>query len=291
LFHQIGFSVWLPEHPAAPTPGGPWDCWPDIMEELDSDCNAPSKANNETVWQPDEIVIALASGVERFSAALDAEHAVTGLDALDEVGLHPILQNALNAPHLGQSPDHTLGVHREFPYPTPTKLRPDHRERERCDLVLTEDRAAPPADPVRERKDLDQAVGTLFAPLADTIPSAQTTTPLEDCFWLEVKAVGQYTFTDGLPGPNRTYTSQLTQGPAADIRKLSRDPLIAHGGVLVLLFAADQPTAEHDVGVMVHKMLDRDLPISSPAIGSFPMNDRIGNSVCTLALVPLRPVR
>ncbi len=235
------------------------------------------------MFTPDQIIQTIFDSLGKYADALDAEHAVTGLDALDEVGLHPILENALATG--------SLGVHREFPYPTSPKLRPGHRERERCDFVLTPRAGAPPADPVRERKDVDQAVGTLFAPLADAIPSSRATTPLADCYWLEVKVVGQYTCTDGLPGPNRTYASQLVQGPAADLRKLARDPHVAQGGVLVVLFAIDQPTAEHDLGVMVHKMLDRDLPISSPAIESLAINDRIGNAVCTLALVPLRRVR
>lgn len=235
------------------------------------------------MFAPDQLIQTIAAAMHKVSRALDAAHAVQGLDALDEITLHPILENALA--------DDNLGVHREFPYPAPAKLRPDHRERERCDLVLTQDPDAPPADPVRERKDQDKALGTLFAPLADAISSNEKTTPLDACYWLEVKVVGQYTYTDGLPGPNRTYTSLLTRGPAADIAKLARDKFITHAGLLVVLFTADQLTADHDLSIMVHKMLDRDLPISSPSVESFPINDRIGNTVCTLAIVPLRPVR
>ncbi|MCH7792057.1 MAG: hypothetical protein IID31_07245 [Planctomycetes bacterium] len=44
----------------------------------------------------------------------------------------------------------------------------------------------------------------------------------------------------------------------------------------------------HDLAVTVHRMLDRDLPIASPSVESFPINDRIGNTVCTAALMPLR---
>lgn len=235
------------------------------------------------MFAPDQLIQTIAVAMHKVAKAFDAERAVHGLDALDEIALHPILENALASGN--------MGVHREFPYPSPTKLRPDRRERERCDFVLTQDPDAPPADPVRERKDQDMALGTLFAPLADAIPSGEKTTPLDACSWLEVKVVGQFTYTEGVPGPSRTYTSQLTQGPAADVKKLARDALIIHAGVLVILFAADDRTAQHDVGVMVDKMLDRDLPISSPVIESFPINDRIGNAVCTLVMVPLRPMR
>ncbi len=235
------------------------------------------------MFAPDQLIQTIAAAMHKVAQALDAERAVHGLDALDEIALHPIVENALAS--------HNMGVHREFPYPAPAKLRPDHRERERCDLVLTQDPDAPPADPVRERKEQDQALGTLFAPLADAIPSGEKTTPLDACYWLEVKVVGQFTYTEGVPGPNRTYTSLLTRGPAADIAKLARDRFIIYAGVLVVLFTADQRTAEHDLGVMVDKMLDRSLRIASPSIESFPINDRIGNAVCTLAMVPLRRTR
>lgn len=235
------------------------------------------------MFAPDQIIQTIAAQMHKVAIALDAEHAVQGLDALDELGLHPIVEKALAASN--------LGVFREFPYPLPPKLRPDHRERERCDLVLTPNPLGPPADPVRERKDRDKAVDTLFEPIVESIASEKKVTPIEECFWLEVKAVGQYTYTDGLPGPNQTYTSQLTRGPAADVAKLARDPLIHQAGVLIVLFTQDETTAKHDLSVMVHKMLDLDLPISSPFVESFPINDRIGNTNCTLAITPLRPVR
>ena len=57
-----------------------------------------------------------------------------------------------------------------------------------------------------------------------------------------------------------------------------------------MLLTSDRATAEHDVGVMTHRLLDRDLPIQPPLTASVQIQDRIGNSLCTLVLTGLSPL-
>lgn len=238
-----------------------------------------------SVWRPDVIVGACIEGLAAAERDLAAEQAPYGLDALAETGVHPKLADSLVSAG--------FGVFREWPFPGLAGTRPEHRERERCDLVLTTASDAPPDDPVAEGKAADKAVGTLFEPLSNSISanirSAHPRTPVDECLWIETKVIGQYTYTEGVPGPNRTYASELTRGPSADIRKLSKESDIAHAAALVVLFTADDPTAQHDLGALLHRCLDRNLPVGAPSIGGFDIADRVGNARCSVCLIPVKP--
>lgn len=175
---------------------------------------------------------------------------------------------------------------------------PDPRDRMRCDLVLTPATGLKLGDPLaivksaRVRK--KQAAGTLFAAMeaAEPMPTPPADTcPPEDAFWLELKVVGQFTYSGGIAGPNSSYSAELSRGPAADVKKLSSDGRILHAAALILLFTHDLPTAEHDLGQALHRCLDRNLPIGSPIRHSLPITDRIGNQFLTACLVPVRPTR
>jgi hypothetical protein len=177
----------------------------------------------------------------------------------------------------------------EQPYPGRPERRPLHRERERCDLVVLPEglpAGTVLADPVALLREADQRAGTLFSCAAPAVgtPGVEP----GHAFWLEVKAVGQFAFTNGVPGPNAAYASELVRGPALDCAKLSRDPMIEHAGVLLVLFTDDERTASHDLGVMVHRCMDRDLPVCEPVTVRFPLTDRIGNRVCSVSLIRVR---
>ena len=206
---------------------------------------------------PADIADAVALGLRAHAAALDAEGAVRGLDALDELGLHPILAEALAAAG--------CGVHREQRYPADRGKR-RRSEGERCDLVLTPD--------ARDLRAPDVA-GTLFDD-----PDA---TDLEDAFWLEVKTVSQFT----PEGANRSYSSQLLSTVRRDVTKLSKEPGILHAGLLIVLFARDEQVTEHDLDIWHDRCLRRGLPVSVPARRHVPLTDRHGNAVATIAVYPV----
>ncbi len=231
------------------------------------------------MWSIDEIADRAADGIADANAALRDENAVRGLDHLDETELHTVLEAAfLHA---------DLGVLREHPFPSPPKRRPKASERERCDLVLLPDPDTTLGDPVKTRAERDDAAQTLFASQAERLVTPADLDP-GDAFWIEIKSTGQFVARDDVPSANSRYTTELVRAPARDIRKLAREPMAVHAAVAVVLFAADEPTARHDLGIAVHRWLDDALPIRSPAIRVTAIDDRIGNSVAAIALVPIR---
>jgi hypothetical protein len=236
------------------------------------------------MWRPDHLPTILvdiaAEALRKRSEELAAEQAVEGLDALSEVQFHPLLAEAFKAVGMGVWP--------EQPYPGQPGKRPKRAERERCDLVLTEDVGAPIGDPVARLIELDRAEATLFAPQAEAMSDERRLTPPEEAFWLEVKLVGQFCYSAGIPGANQTYTSELLTVAPSDLPKLARDQRIRHAGLLLIHFTADDEVAKHDLTALMHRCLDRALPVSMPSIARFSIDDRIGNQRCTLALIPVR---
>ena len=210
------------------------------------------------MWSIADIADVLESGLRQRNAQLDAEHAVYGLDALEEVALHPVIADALIAGG--------YGVHREQRYPADRPRRKES-EGERCDFVLT-----PDGKPLRQ----PDARATLF--------DSPWSVDLDDAFWLEAKVVAQFT----MEGPNRTYASQLLSTVRQDVTKLSKDEGILHAGLLIVLFVRDLEVAEHDLDIWQERCLKRGLPITTPSIRSVPIADRLGNALCALALYGVR---
>ena len=210
-----------------------------------------------SVWSIAEIADALEAALRAEADRNDREQSVRGLDALDELSLHPLLAGGLSA--AGH------GVFGEQHYPTAGR-RQRYSEGERCDLVLTPG-GRDLNDPSREP--------TLFDP-----PDAVA---LDEAFWLEVKVVCQFT----PEGPNQRYASQLLSTVREDVTKLSRNRGIRHSGLLIILFAEDQPTAEHDLAAWLDRCLQRGLPVGAPSLRTFGITDRLGNGVCAVALYPV----
>jgi hypothetical protein len=234
------------------------------------------------MWPVDSLAQAAAAALRSRTDELRIEQSVRGLDAMAEVEFHPLFAAGFEGAG--------FGVHREFPYPGQPGKRPKHAERERCDLVLTPRVGMAIRDPVSELKLRDAGAGTLFEPMAERLAVEPGITP-DEAFWLEVKLVAQFCFSSGVPGPNRTYASELLRLAASDIPKLARDSAIRHAGVLVLLFSADRATADHDLAAFMHRCLDRDLPVQSPSIERCAVPDLIGNTLLTVCLLPIRGAR
>jgi hypothetical protein len=225
-------------------------------------------------WDEPRLLALIADGLRRRDELLHAEHAIKGIDSLDETAMHPVIAESLAAGG--------LGVVREFPYPGPQGRRRLRRERERCDFVLTPGPDAAPLDPMTTLVDREEREATLFA--AATPPSLPGLDP-EQCYFLELKLVGQFVYLDGVPGPNRVYASQLTRSILKDLRKLGADDRVSRGAVLLVLFTADAAVAEHDLPIALHRVLDKQGTFRSPFIAKFPIDDRIGNACCTVALI------
>jgi len=228
-------------------------------------------------WSASDIASIAHRALRAAAAALDAEQSPRGLDSLDELALHPILAAAFAADN--------LGVHREQPYPG-VMGHPIRRERERCDLVLTTSPGLPLLDPVAIRLEQRAAQDTLFANLTADSSAAPPAVACDDALWLELKAVGQFCFTDGIPGPNPSYVSDMT-ACVIDLSKLLRDPVILHAAALTVIFAADERTLRHDARVALDRALKKDLPVVDFVIECFPMTDRIGNAVGGVSMLML----
>lgn len=211
------------------------------------------------MWDLGLILSSCAGALRARAAALDEEHAALGVDALEELSVHPLLCDALARAG--------FGVLREQRYPAGAERR-RRSEGDRCDIVLTERPGALLRDPL----------------LADTLFGADGVEP-EEAFWLEVKVVGQFAVTDGFARANPGYTGGLLQGLMGDVRKLAAEPRIAHGAALLALYTVDEPTAENDLSQWTRLALEKGLPISSPLTERFGITDRIGNGVATVALV------
>jgi hypothetical protein len=222
--------------------------------------------------------------ISQFAAAdadLAAQQAVRGLDALDELALHPLIASGLEP--VG------CGVEREVWYPGDPPRRARRSERQRCDFALTPLPVQGIADPTELLVQRDHAAATLFAGLPAEAPAgAPPGAPPEECLWIEAKTLGQFAYRDGAPGPNPSYTSELVGGPGRDIAKLVRDGGITMGAVLIVLFCQSEEVARHDIAQAVMRWLDRDLPVAEPIIDGLPIQERIGNAWCAVAMARVR---
>lgn len=211
------------------------------------------------MWDLGLILSACAGALRGAARSLDEEQAALGIDALDELEIHPILRRGLT--------EAGFGVISEQRYPQ-AGSRPRRSEGDRCDIVLTER----PGD-------------HLIDPLASHTLFGERGVEPEAALWLEVKVVGQFSITDGMARANPGYTSGLLSALTADVRKLAADDRIAHGAALLVLFNSDERIAEHDLGQWTRAVIERGLPISSPLCERFSITDRIGNGIATVALV------
>lgn len=211
-------------------------------------------------WSTADIADAVEAGLRQRARADDLEQAVYGFDALDELGLHPLIHHALRNAGFGVWPEQRYPGHWH---------KQKRSEGLRCDVVLTAG-----GRPLRE----PEVKGTLF----DT-PDAQDP---EAAYWLEIKTVAQFETA----GAFQRYTSELLSPVAADVKKIWNDSVIRHGGLLLVLFTQDQQTAEHDLIAWHQRCLERGYPVGPPALRGFAVTDRIGNAWCALGVFGVRGV-
>lgn len=210
------------------------------------------------------------------------EQAVRGVDGLSELELHAVLAEGLRGGG--------WTVWEERPYPSSSVPLPLTPARERCDLVISAE-AGELRDPVAEDREDAAAVGTLFAEQIAGARDAETAGWLgpADVTWLEVKVTGQYRLRDGVAAANRGCGTELVLGPRADALKLSRDGQIAFGVVVSLLFAETAEAARELLTESVHRLLDGDTPIGSPAIEVASIQERMGNTAAGVLAMRVYP--
>lgn len=213
------------------------------------------------VWHPFEIVNAVEAGLRGAAGGADLEQAVYSIDALDELGLHPVIERGLKGAG--------FGVWREQRYPS-QRTGKRGSEGRRCDMVLTED-------------------GRLLAELEPepTLFDPPDAVALEDAYWLEIKTVAQHT----TEGPFPHYARELLSPVAQDIKKLYGDGKIAHAGLLLVLFNEDQRTAEHDIVAWYNRCRAKLVPVLSPVTRGFALRDRLGNGWVSVSLFPVEKLR
>ncbi|MEM6334445.1 MAG: hypothetical protein AAF823_14005 [Planctomycetota bacterium] len=207
---------------------------------------------------PAELADAVAAGLRARAKRDDLEQAVYGFDALDELGLHPLLAEAIEAAG--------YGVLREQRYPGHWGKRRKSEGR-RCDLVVTPD-GLPLRDPAMK--------ATLF----DRQPAVDA----EEAYWLEVKTVAQFETGGAFGG----YSSELLTPVMADLKKVWSDGVIRRGGLLVVLFTASAEVAEHDLAAFHRRALEKGMPVYPPCTRGFGITDRIGNAWCTVSVFGVR---
>ncbi|MBL4808541.1 MAG: hypothetical protein JKY43_00585 [Phycisphaerales bacterium] len=213
------------------------------------------------------------------ASALDDEQSVRGLDALSELQLHALTEDAFV--HDG------FGVHREAFYPSDGDAYTNANHRQRCDFALTPNPGLKLHDPVHEMRQLAMAQDTLFAQVLQSGRNLPTACPPEDAWWIEIKSCSQHAYRDGIPSPNPSYAHELVTGLQTDICKLSADPQIWHGCVLAVLFTESEEIATHDLNQAARICLDQNLPVRSPIIACRSITDRAGNGCVTVGLFPV----
>lgn len=234
-----------------------------------------------------DIAEAALGGLVSAASALDDEQAAHGLDSWDELRLHTPIAQGIAA--LG------LGVIREqrFPGEPRSPVTTSERDRQRCDLVLTPHPGTQIYDNLRERKQLAAAAGTLFEETAalEAGEIARDEVTSDDAAWIEIKTVAQTTYRDGVPVPNGSYASELVRGPATDLKKLARNEGIVHAAALIVLFARDAETIRHDLSLVGHKLLDKNIELEDIVIRDAPMADRVGNGAVGVLVASLKRLR
>lgn len=263
-------------------------------------------------WDAQAIVDACETSLRRRESELEQEQSPAGLDALDEVDVHPILAAGLV--------DAGWGVLREQPLPGATggasPALPKRAQRERCDLVLLPSPRHVLLDWVRESRERTKWQGSLFenVPPPPPLPDRSLCVSARDAFWLEVKVVAQHAFIDGVPRPNGAWGSQLVASLTQDLAKLAaqaddRAMSVAgpasiietkpasglpHAGLLLVAFAQTPEVLAHDLPIALHRALDKGATFRSPiratrrdmaAPAGFAITDRIGNAWCECVLI------
>ena len=207
------------------------------------------------LWDFSTLADHLGQLIQALEAELRLEQAVYGLDAKDERQLQETL-----AARLAER----FEVAREVHYPSSAGKKLTHRQR--CDLVL-----ATKGRPLR----LDTRPPTLFDPPEQTPPEA--------ALWLELKVA--YQFREG-GQRHGGYGGQWRDAVVSDLRKMEAESLIREAGLLLVAFNESKQVLEKDLGLFETVLMQKEVLAGFRQVRTIPILDRIGHTVCTVALWP-----
>jgi len=207
------------------------------------------------MWDFSTVADRIGQAIERAEADLRLEQAVYGLDARDERDLQSLLAESLTGHY---------HVAREVHYPSSVGKKKSHRMR--CDLVLS---------PLGRPLKLDTAPPTLFDPPDMCEPG--------DALWLEVKTAFQ--FREG-GARHLGYGSQWRQAVVEDLRKMEAEAPIRQAGLLLIVFNESQQILEKDIELFEDVLIRKEVLAGFRQVRQIPILDRIGHTLCTIALWP-----
>ncbi|MCA9298527.1 MAG: hypothetical protein KDA28_05645 [Phycisphaerales bacterium] len=219
--------------------------------------------HESTTWDLERLLAIIADAARAHEQGTVRAQDVHGIDALDEVEIHPLLADALEA--TGWT------CLREQRYPSSGALDRSFRDRFRCDLVLL-DAGTTLADPLEHARDLD--AHPLFG---DQPPPG---VPPEDACWIEVKVL------------SAARCSVATIDTALDdLAKLANDELILVGGLLFMLFAPDEATGRETLNRAWTRGVEDGRCSHRPLIEWVPIADRRGHGGIAIGLfrAPVSP--
>jgi hypothetical protein len=206
-------------------------------------------------WDFSTLADRLGQIVQQAEADLRLEQAVYGIDAKEELELHRVLAQGLEAHY---------EVAREVHYPSTMGKKLTHRPR--CDLVLT---------PKGRSLRLDSSPPTLF-------DAPNLCTPAE-ALWLEVKAA--YQFREGQVR-HSGYGPQWRNNTIADLRKMEADLLIHEAGLLLIVFNESEEILTKDLDLFERLLIEKEVLAGFRQVRSTPILERMGHRLCTIALWP-----
>lgn len=189
---------------------------------------------------------------------LRQEQAVYGLDVKEEREIQSLLAERLKTHY---------EVAREVHYPSTQGRKLSHRPR--CDLVLT------PKDHPLDPSELPEQ--TLFTP-----PPQLYCKPM-DALWLEVKVA--YQFREG-GIRHGGYGAQWRQKVVADLQKMEAEPMIREAGLVLVVFNESQSILDKDLELFEDVLAMKEVLAGFRQVRSFPILDRIGHGLCTVAVWP-----
>jgi hypothetical protein len=193
--------------------------------------------------------------IARAESDLRLEQAVYGIDARDEKQIQDLLATGLREHH---------EVAREVHYPSSFGKKLSHRRR--CDLVLTEK-----GRPMK----LDREAPSLFDP--------PNLCPPTEGLWLEVKVA--YQFREG-GVRHGGYGGQWRDAVVEDLRKMESEPLIREAGLALIVFNENESILAKDLELFESVLTRKEVLAGFRQVRSTPILDRIGHTVCTVAVWP-----